>query len=59
MGNAFARDGFGKEWSYRLVDFGESFEIGDKEDGRGVERDMERMVKERKKIQKWVSGKEN
>lgn len=56
--NALARDGLGKEWSYRLIDFADSVEVRDTEDGREVERSMERMVEERKKIQKWVSAEE-
>lgn len=56
--NAVARDGLGEEWSYRLIDFADSIEVRDIEDGSEVEQNMERMVEERKKIQRWVSGEE-
>jgi hypothetical protein len=48
----------GEEWSYRLIDFADSIEVRDIEDGSEVEQNMERMVEERKKIQRWVSGEE-
>jgi len=58
MINVSARDGWGKDWSYRLIDFASSVKVRDTEDGREVERRMEKMLEERKKIQRWVSGEE-
>ena len=58
MMNVSARDGWGKEWSYRLIDFADSVGIRDTADGREVERSMRKMLDERKRIHKWVSGEE-
>ena len=44
MVNVSARDRWGKDWSYRLIDFADSIEVQNTEDGREVERSMEKML---------------
>jgi len=44
MVNVSARDRWGKDWSYRLIDFADSIEVHNTEDGREVERSMEKML---------------
>jgi len=58
MINVSVRDGWGKEWSYGLIDFADSVRVRHTEGGREVERRVEKMLEERKKIQRWVSGEE-
>ena len=58
MINVSAHDEWDKEWSYRLIDFADSVKVRDNEDGMEVERRMEKMLEERKGIQRWVSGEE-
>ena len=58
MINVSARDGWGTDWSYRLVGFPDSVEVHNTEDGREVERSMKKMLEERKRIQRWVLGEE-
>ena len=41
-----------------MIDFADSVKVRDNEDGMEIERRMEKMLEERKGIQRWVSGEE-